>query len=59
MTVHSAVESHGGWYQCAAQNAAGTAVTRARIAVNPTPTPPRQPAPRLELPAPTKIIEPE
>lgn len=46
------------WYQCTAQNIAGSTATRARLFVElPTiaPEPPR----RLNLPRPTRVIEPE
>ncbi|OXU24124.1 hypothetical protein TSAR_014966 [Trichomalopsis sarcophagae] len=47
------------WYQCTAQNVAGSTATRARLFVESpkgaVPEPPR----RLNLPRPTKVIEPE
>ncbi|KAJ8687530.1 hypothetical protein QAD02_023324, partial [Eretmocerus hayati] len=47
------------WYQCTAQNIAGSTATRARLFVETqkqtVPEPPR----RLNLPRPTKVIEPE
>jgi titin len=47
------------WYQCTAQNIAGSTATRARLFVETpkgaAPEPPR----RLNLPRPTKVIEPE
>lgn len=49
-----------GWYQCTAQNTAGSTATRARLNVI------RRPRPedfaedrRLRLPKPTRVIEPE
>lgn len=50
--------SDAAWYQCTAQNVAGSTATRARLFIE---TPQGQtPEPRrLHLPRPTKIIEPE
>uniref|UniRef100_A0A0K8UMS0 Regulatory protein zeste n=1 Tax=Bactrocera latifrons TaxID=174628 RepID=A0A0K8UMS0_BACLA len=48
-----------GWYQCTAQNIAGSSANRARLYVE---VPREQPTPeqrRLNLPRPTKVIEPE
>lgn len=52
-----------GWYQCMAQNSAGSTATRARLFVE-KPVPPQdaqqQQAPwRLNLPKPSKVIEPQ
>lgn len=47
----------GGWYECTAQNIAGSTVTRARLQVD-VPQPPPQEQRRLNLPRPTKVIEP-
>uniref|UniRef100_A0A1I8N5F2 Ig-like domain-containing protein n=2 Tax=Musca domestica TaxID=7370 RepID=A0A1I8N5F2_MUSDO len=51
--------SDAGWYQCTAQNAAGSTANRARLYVEvPREQPPTEQR-RLNLPRPTKIIEPE
>lgn len=58
LDISRAHTSDAGWYQCTAQNAAGSTATRARLFVET----PRGPAPeqrRLHLPRPTKVIEPE
>lgn len=58
LDIPRAQTSDAGWYQCTAQNAAGSTATRARLFVET----PRGPAPeqrRLHLPRPTKVIEPE
>lgn len=47
-----------GWYQCTAQNVAGSTATRARLFVE-TPKGPEPEQRRLYLPRPTKVIEPE
>lgn len=47
-----------GWYQCTAQNVAGSTATRARLFVE-TPKGPAPEQKRLYLPRPTKVIEPE
>ena len=47
-----------GWYQCTAQNIAGSTATRARLFVE-TPKGPAPEQRRLYLPRPTKVIEPE
>jgi Immunoglobulin I-set domain. len=51
--------SDGGWYQVTAQNMAGSTATRARLFVQ---KPQYQETPqdrRLNLPRPTRVIEPE
>lgn len=47
-----------GWYQCTAQNVAGSTATRARLFIE-TPNRPAPEQKRLYLPRPTKVIEPE
>lgn len=49
-----------GWYQCTAQNTAGSTATRARLNVIRKPRPQDFPEDRrLRLPKPTRVIEPE
>lgn len=49
-----------GWYQCTAQNTAGSTATRARLNVIRKPRPEDFPEDRrLRLPKPTRVIEPE
>lgn len=58
LDIPRAQASDAGWYQCTAQNIAGSTATRARLFVET----PRGPAPeqrRLNLPRPSKVIEPE
>lgn len=50
--------SDAAWYQCTAQNVAGSTATRARLFVEVPQGPSSEPW-RLHLPRPTKIIEPE
>jgi hypothetical protein len=45
------------WYQCSAQNVAGSTATRARLFVE-TQKGQMQEQKRLQLPRPTKVIEP-
>lgn len=61
LDIAQARTSDAGWYQCTAQNVAGSTATRARLFV-------KRAAPedmtddgaqRLRFPRPTKIIEPE
>ena len=47
------------WYQCTAQNVAGSTATRARLFVETPKGAPPEPPRRLNLPRPTKVIEPE
>ena len=50
-----------GWFQCTAYNTAGSIATRARVVVD-TPPPTQQTeggAPRIVLPAHTRVIQPE
>lgn len=51
--------SDAGWYQCTAQNIAGSTANRARLYVEVPREQPSQEQRRLNLPRPTKIIEPE
>lgn len=56
--IPRATAAEAGWYQCTAQNVAGSTATRARLYVQL----PKEPTPeqrRLYLPRPTKVIEPE
>lgn len=58
LDIPRAKASDAAWYQCTAQNVAGSTATRARLYVEVQ----KEPAPeqkRLHLPRPTKIIEPE
>lgn len=58
LDIPRAKTSDAAWYQCTAQNVAGSTATRARLYVEV----PKEPSPeqkRLHLPRPTKIIEPE
>lgn len=50
--------SDAAWYQCTAQNVAGSTATRARLFVE-TPKGVAPEPRRLNLPRPTKVIEPE
>lgn len=58
LDIPRATISDAGWYQCTAQNVAGSTATRARLFVQTErdPTPEQR---RLYLPRPTKVIEPE
>lgn len=58
LDIPRATADDAGWYQCTAQNVAGSTATRARLYVQlpKDPTPEQR---RLYLPRPTKIIEPE
>lgn len=58
LDIPRATAADAGWYQCTAQNVAGSTATRARLYVQL----PKEPTPeqrRLYFPRPTKIIEPE
>lgn len=50
--------SDSAWYQCTAQNIAGSTATRARLYVEVEQLPIPEPW-RLTLPKPTKVIQPE
>lgn len=57
--MHRAKASDAAWYQCTAQNVAGSTATRARLFVE-TVKQGSAPEPRrLNLPKPIKVIEPE
>lgn len=58
LDIPRAKASDAAWYQCTAQNVAGSTATRARLFVETPQGPPPEPR-RLHLPRPTKIIEPE
>lgn len=58
LDIPRAKASDAAWYQCTAQNVAGSTATRARLYVE-TPKEPPPEQKRLHLPRPTKIIEPE
>lgn len=58
LDIQQAKASDAAWYQCTAQNVAGSTATRARLYVE-TPKGPVQEQKRLHLPRPSKIIEPE
>lgn len=58
LEIPRAKASDAGWYQCTAQNIAGSTATRARLFVE-TPNRPAPEQRRLHLPKPTKVIEPE
>ncbi|XP_063986913.1 titin isoform X6 [Diachasmimorpha longicaudata] len=51
--------SDAAWYQCTAQNIAGSTATRARLFVETSKEIPTPEPRRLNLPRPTKVIEPE
>lgn len=61
LVVEAASPALGGWYQLTAYNTAGSITTQARVIVE---TPPSEEAsgrgePRLILPTPSRVIEPE
>lgn len=56
--IPRAKTSDAAWYQCTAQNVAGTTATRARLFVE-TPKGPAPEQRRLNLPRPSKVIQPE
>ena len=50
----------GGWYQCTAYSEAGSCVTRARLVVDSPPARPTQQTKiALNLPYPSRVIQPE
>jgi titin len=59
LDILRAKASDAAWYQCTAQNVAGSTATRARIFVETPKTPTMTEQRRLYLPRPTKVIEPE
>lgn len=58
LDISRAKTSDAAWYQCTAQNVAGSTATRARLFVE-TPKGSAPEPRRLNLPRPTKVIEPE
>ena len=61
LAVEAASPALGGWYKLTAYNTAGSITTQARVVVE---TPPSEEAsgrgePRLILPTPSRVIEPE
>ncbi len=59
LVLHSVRPEDDGWYQCTAFNAAGSATTRARMAVQvPREEPQPQQPPKLDLPR-GRVIQPE
>ena len=60
LVVDGASPPLGGWYQLTAYNTAGSITTQARVVVK---TPPEEAGgrgePRLILPTPSRVIEPE
>lgn len=59
LDLAAARTSDAGWYQCTAQNVAGSTATRARLYVQTPAQPEQQGDRRLHLPRPTRVIEPE
>ncbi|KAG7174091.1 Titin-like 19 [Homarus americanus] len=59
LQVLSAGAADAGWYQCNAQNSAGSTATRARLHVKTAKAPGPSAPLRPHFPKPTKIIEPE
>uniref|UniRef100_A0A1B6CYN2 Ig-like domain-containing protein n=1 Tax=Clastoptera arizonana TaxID=38151 RepID=A0A1B6CYN2_9HEMI len=59
LDLNRAQASDAGWYQCTAQNIAGSTATRGRLFVQTAQKPEAQPDRRLNLPRPTRVIEPE
>lgn len=59
LDIPRATAADAGWYQCTAQNVAGSTATRARLYVQTPQQPQSFEQRRLYLPRPTKIIEPE
>lgn len=58
LDIPRAKASDAAWYQCTAQNVAGSTATRARLFVE-TPKGSAPEPRRLNLPRPTRVIEPE
>ncbi|XP_050422457.1 titin isoform X5 [Adelges cooleyi] len=59
LEIASASPADAGWYQCTAQNTAGSTATRARLNVIRKPEPSDYEDKRLRFPKPTRVIEPE
>jgi hypothetical protein len=58
LDIPQAMASDAGWYQCTAQNVAGSTATRARLFVE-TMKPQMGEQKRINFPKPTRVIEPE
>lgn len=58
LDIPQAMASDAGWYQCTAQNVAGSTATRARLFVE-TFRPQQTEQKRMNFPKPTRVIEPE
>lgn len=58
LDIPQAMSVDAGWYQCTAQNVAGSTATRARLFVETTKMQSMEQR-KLNLPRPTKVIEPE
>jgi titin len=58
LDIPQAMGSDAGWYQCTAQNVAGSTATRARLFVETT-KPQFAEQKRINFPKPTRVIEPE
>jgi hypothetical protein len=58
LDIPQAMAGDAGWYQCTAQNVAGSTATRARLFVE-TPKTQSSEQRRLNLPKPSRVIEPE
>ncbi|XP_014204704.1 titin [Copidosoma floridanum] len=59
LDIPRATFNDAAWYQCTAQNIAGSTATRARLFVETLKTAAPEPPRRLNLPRPTRVIEPE
>lgn len=59
LDIPRARTSDAAWYQCTAQNVAGSTATRARLYVIGPDRSQQTEARRLHLPRPTRVIEPE
>lgn len=60
LEIYEAKASDAAWYQCTAQNVAGSTATRARLFVERPKQMAQDTEPkRLNLPRPTRVIEPE
>lgn len=58
LDIPQAMSTDAGWYQCTAQNVAGSTATRARLFVETT-KPQFTEQKRINFPKPTRVIEPE
>lgn len=59
LDISRATSADAGWYQCTAQNVAGSTATRARFYVEQPPEDIPEQRRHLNLPRPTRVIEPE